>query len=123
MIYLKRALKSNLLKAQAFKVYRSSGEFVEGGWQEIVPSPAYFEVIGIVVPANEKELKQLPEADRIVGGMMFWSPVEIMATRVGDYQGTSDQLEWRGEKFKVVSVGQYVDYFGYPALSQRMEGA
>lgn len=123
MINLSRVLKSRHLNAQSFNVYRSEGEFREGGWVEITPSPEYFSVVGIVVPANEKELKQVPEADRIIGGMMFWSPIEIKTTRVGDYQGTSDQLEWRGEKFRVVSVGQYVDYFGWPALAQRMEGA
>ena len=123
MIYLRRALKSRRLGAQTFKVYRSEGEFREGGWVEITPSPEYFEVVGIVVPANEKELRQLPEADRIIGTMMFWSPVEIKTTRVGDYDGTSDKLEWRGELFKVVNVGQYVDYFGWPSMAQRIEGA
>lgn len=123
MINLTRILRSRRLNAQSFKVYRNSGEFREGGWVEIPSSPEYFPVTGIVLPSSDKELMQIPEGDKATAAMTFWSPVEIKTTRVGDYEGTSDKLEWRGELFKVVSVGPYVDYWGYAAICQRIKGA
>lgn len=121
-INLARIVKSPSLNSQWFEVFRSQGEFVEGGWQEITQSPASFPMLGVVVPASEREIRQLPEADRILQGMMFWSSVELYTTRAGEYQGTSDKVQWQGELYKLMNVNQLVNYGFWSALGQRIAG-
>ena len=120
---LARVLLSRQLNTQQFDVYRKTGSFVSGGFQSISSSPEAFPIQGIVVPATDKEMKQLPEGDRIVGTMTFWSSTEIYTTRVGEDEGVSDELEWREERYKVLAVGMYVDYGFYYAIAHRMKGA
>ena len=122
-INLARIVTSHNLNAQWYEVFRSQGEFVEGGWQEIAQSPASFPMLGVVVPASEREILQLPEADRIKQAMMFWSSVELFTTRAGEYQGTSDQAEWNGERYRIVNCNQYKDYGFWSALGQRLDGS
>jgi hypothetical protein len=122
---LKRVFSSLRLNPQTVRVYRSFGEFASGGWREIPQDPLYFEVEKvIVVPASEKELKQVPEADRVIGGMMFWVPVpsELYITRTGEYQGTSDKVLWNGDLYKILNVMPYKDYGFSSSLGQRESG-
>lgn len=121
-INLARIVKSPSLNAQTYKVYRSQGVFQEGGWAEVAQVPAFFYMYGVIVPASEREIRQLPEADRIMQGMMFWSSVELYTTRTGQYQGTSDKVEWQGELYKIMNCNQFVDYGFWSALGQRLAG-
>jgi hypothetical protein len=108
--------------AQSFEVFRSVGEFGEGGWFEIVQSPASFTCYGTILPASEKELKQLPEGDRVLGGIVIYGAEELYVTHSGEYEGTSDQIEWRGEKYKVVSSMPFVNFGFYVSIAQRLKG-
>lgn len=119
---LARVIRSSRLNNQEFQVYRSQGEFAEGGWVETTQSPASFAMRGIVVPAREKELRQFPEADRVVGGIMFYTMAPLYVTRAGEYQGTSDQVEWQSEMYKILNTMPYVDYGFYASLGQRVSG-
>ena len=120
---LARTIHSNNLNAQWYDVYRSEGEFAEGGWVEIIQSPPSFLMHGIIVPASAKELKMVPEADRPEAAMMFWSSVEIYTTRNGTTEGTSDKILWQNEYYRILQVNPYVDYGFWSAMGVRIKGA
>lgn len=107
--------------AQEFTVYRSSGSFIRGVWTE--STPITIKMRGVVTVMNGRELNMLEEGDRIAGGMTFHSCDEIFVTRIGDKQGTSDKIKWRGEYYKVANVFPYVDYGFYKASGVRIKGA
>ncbi|MCM3141662.1 hypothetical protein [Brevibacillus sp. MER 51] len=102
--------------AQQFQVFRKSGEWSKGrsGSSEV---PII--MTGIVTVADAKTLEQLPEGDRVTGLMCFYSTQELHTTRE---EGTSDQIEWRGERYRVKQVFPYGDYGYFKAVGQRMEG-
>lgn len=67
----------------------------------------------------------LPEGDRIAGLMTFYSTADkpIYTTRnKDDDKGTSDELEWRGERYRVLQVFPYNDFGYVKALGTRMSG-
>jgi hypothetical protein len=106
--------------AQEFNIYRTTGHFGPGGWIQDIPViiPAY----GVIYVASEKELAMFPEADRIKGSMAFVTPIEIMTTSA-DGGNISDELEWYGEKYRVINVAPWSDYGFYLALAERMKGS
>lgn len=70
---------TDMIAPQPFTVTRSSGMFTAGGYT--VTSTAVFTLIGPVQRAGDKEVKMLPEADRIEAAMAFWATVPIYTTR------------------------------------------
>ena len=122
MINLRRVMASRRLNAQEFQVFRSKGAFVKGGWKEISQDPPSFPMKGVVAPATDKELKKVPEADRVEGSMMFWSSEELYVTRIGENQGTSDVIVWKGERYRIIKIGQYSDYGFWSAMGVRESG-
>ena len=65
---------------------------------------------------------QVPEGDRVTGALTFYSPAEICETRGGEYSGTSDVIEWRGDRYRVAKVWPYADYGYWKAYAVRMDG-
>ena len=110
------------LFAQSFKVRRSQGEFGEGGWKEIAQVPDSFTMWGTIVPANERELKQVPEADRAMAGMVFYTTQQLYTTRNGQYRGISDKVIWNGEEYKILQCMPYSDYGFWKSTGQRTAG-
>jgi hypothetical protein len=123
VINLARITLSHALNAQEFKVYRSEGHFDIGGWQEDAQSPEYFLATGVVYPAREKEIVQVPEADRVQGMTCFVTPTKLYPTRKGSTSGTSDQLEWQDERYKILQVMPWDDYGFNLAVAVRLKGA
>jgi hypothetical protein len=107
--------------AQSFTVYRSTGSFVKGDWTESTPEEIIMR--GVVTVMNARELAQYPEGDRIKGAMTFYTQEALYVTRVGQEAGTSDQIMWRGEKYKIFNVAPYVDYGFYCAAGERIQGS
>lgn len=123
MINLSMVLRSPHFR-QTFKVYRTTGYFDLGGWVESETSPAYTEVQGAVWPSSEKEIRQVPEGDRTTGMVTFVSEEPFYLTRVTDSEeATSDQIEWKSERYKLVSKMDYSDYGFYAVVGVRMVGA
>jgi hypothetical protein len=122
MINMARTVNSQFISSQPFEVFRSFGDFGEGGWIETVQSPLSFTAWGVLVPASEKELRQLPEGDRILGALSITTTTELFVTRNGEYKGTSDKVQWKGELYKIVQLMPYSDYGFYKALGQRITG-
>lgn len=107
--------------AQTFTVYRQTGEWVAGRWvrssEEIV-----IQMRGTVTAMNPKDLVQVPEGDRVTGMMCFYSTEPIYTTRADDDDsgGTSDEIEWQGERYRISSVVPWSDFGYYKAFGVRM---
>jgi hypothetical protein len=103
--------------AQPFSILRTTGSFGEGGW--IPNASTSIPTYGVITVANEKELDQIPEGDRIKGAMIFHTVTEIRTTNVG---GISDQIEWNGDLYKIYQVAPWKDYGYYRAIGSRLTG-
>lgn len=105
--------------AQTYTIYRQTGgQWVNGRW---VDGEVAFSVTGVVTPPNAKELEQVPEGDRVTGLMCFYATVPLYITRVDETDtGTSDQIEWRGDRYRLIQIFNYGDYGYYKALGQYM---
>jgi hypothetical protein len=108
---------------QTWKVFRSSGHFGQGGWIEDIPSPAYFEMVGVAWPSSAKEIEQVPEADRVQGMHTFASATELFVTHASGVPGTSDRIEWRNEQYKIIQKLSFDDYGFCVVVGARLEGA
>jgi hypothetical protein len=121
MLNLSRLLYSKEFN-QTFIVHRRTGSWDHG---RFVSTEVSLTFSGVVVPASAREIMQFPEGDRSTSMMVFYSDKEMFVTRTdsGDrYPGTSDEIEWRGDRYRVVNVGQYGDYGYFVAYGVYMEG-
>jgi hypothetical protein len=113
-------LSRNFAQLGGFTVYRQSGNWVAGRWE---PSESTLQLQGTVTAMNPKDLEQVPEGDRVTGMMCFYSTQPIYTTRAaGDIEsgGTSDEIEWRGERYRIMSVQPWQDFGYYKAFGTRM---
>ena len=86
-------------------------------------SPAYFDCPGVVWPSSAKEIQQVPEGDRVVGMMTFASKEPLYVTRQSDSSpGTSDQIEWRSERYRLIQTLPFTDYGFNVVVGSRMSG-
>lgn len=107
--------------AQAYTIYRSTGAWVDGRWVE--GTPVRVPAKGTIVVAREKDLRQVPEGDRVGGMMVFYNKAEIFPTRITTNGATSDKIFWHNDWYKIVSVSPYGDYGFYSAIGERITGA
>ena len=110
--------------SQSFSVCRKVGSWDHGEFSEtcLIPAP---NLSGVVLPASAMEIMQFPEGDRSTSMMVFYSPQEIFVTHVNDGQGntgTSDEIYWNGDNYRIVNVNQYGDFGYYKAFGVMMEG-
>ena len=125
MINVGKVVLSSNFK-QPFIIHRkTAGNWVSGRFVQTELDPINVE--GVVNNANPKELIQLPEGDRVGGVMVFYSPVELYVTHAYDTPdtnapGTSDELEWKGDRYRVSTVFDYGLQGYYKAFAVYMEG-
>jgi hypothetical protein len=105
---------------QTYIVERSSGDWVNGRWTE--ETPVQISVAGVVSVAQEKDLQPLHLGDQIKGAMIFHSVQPLYVTRAGTVQGTSDIIIWNGQRWRLLSIGDYSDYGYYKAIGERISG-
>jgi len=115
---------TDLDMAQSYTINRSSGSFglataTSGSWQETFSTVAGY---GPIYPSTNKELQQVPEGDIVTAAMTFLNTQPLYTTRNGQYKGTSDQLVWQGESYRVIALLLYQDYGYYGAIATRMAG-
>lgn len=105
--------------AQPYTVHRQSGSWVAGRW---IPSPEIdLNFFGTIAVATQKELMQIPEGDRVTGTMMFFSEKQIFVTHSEEgAEGTSDEITWRDERYRINAVVPWVDFGYYLAFGVRM---
>lgn len=105
--------------AQAYTVTRTSGSFGQGGY--IPGSPTQIAFWGIIQPASEEDLQQIPEADRTLGMMSFISTDQMYKTRVNSdgSSGLSDTIVWNGQTYKIVGTWPWKDFGFWKAVGSR----
>lgn len=100
--------------AQSYTVHRKSGTWVDGRW---IPSEVSLPYFGTIVVASQEDLLQIPEGDRVTGTMMFFSVKPL--NRTGK-TGTSDEITWRGVRYRLSAVVPWADFGFYQAFGVRM---
>ena len=108
--------------AQTFYVHRKSGEWVAGRFVQTNSDEARLKFHGVVTVASDKDLQQVPEGDRVKGAMCFITDKEIYVTREDNTSGTSDEVEWRGCRYKINAVAPWFDYGYNKAIGSRIKG-
>jgi hypothetical protein len=119
MLNIGRLLSSPTFN-QSFIVHRKQGSWVLGRFIESDPIPPIV-MSGVVTPSSAKEIMQFPEGDRSTEMMNFYADQPIYTTRSGESQGTSDEIEWHGNKYRILSVNNLSDYGYYKSYGVYME--
>jgi len=68
----------DLRPSQPFTILRSTGTWVEGGFQS---TTFPITILGPVQQASPKEIAMLPEADRVGSVRAFWTTIQVYTTR------------------------------------------
>lgn len=116
MINMARAINHPKL-SKPFIIYRKKGQMVKGRF--VQEEEKKITMNGVVCVASPKDLEMIPEGDRVGGEMKFHTTREVFVTRK---DGTSDELFWNGERYKIYSVSPYKDYGFYKAIAMRKGG-
>lgn len=112
-INVSRVLK-NPMFAQQYSIFRKSGDFVDG---RFVQTETEINVTGAVTAPSSDDIVQVAEADRATGVMCFHYDKEIFVTRD---TGTSDEIKWRGTRYRIFRVVQWGDFGYWKALGVSM---
>ena len=106
--------------AQQYTVNRSVGTFQQGGFVFTTTAIPFW---GIIQPASDSDLAQVPEGDRVTGLIGFISEARMYKTYVeGQAEGIGDQIVWRGQNYKVVAVTIWKDFGYWKAIASRQAG-
>jgi hypothetical protein len=116
MLNLSRIVRSPRFR-QTLLVYRNSGKFGPGGW--IADTEQQISTIGVAWPSREKEIEQVPEADRVKEMVSFATVDPLLIT---NEDGLSDQVLYHDERYKIVSILDYSDYGVYVSIGARLAG-
>jgi hypothetical protein len=105
--------------AEPFIILRNPGAQKLGGWA--AGAQLSIKAYGTVSVASPKQLNALPEADRITGTRVFVSttPMYVSSEDLGI---TSDQLQWKGDLYRVMFVSDRSNRGFYSAVATRMAG-
>ena len=106
--------------AQAYTVNRSSGTFQQGCYVSVTSAIPFW---GIIQPATEEDLAQVPEGDRSTGMMGFISEQPMYKTRAqGSASGLGDTITWDAQEYRVVAVVLWKDFGFNKAIAARLSG-
>ena len=106
--------------AQVYTVNRSVGTFQQGGFvSTTTPIPFW----GIIQPATDEDLAQVPEGDRVTGMMGFISEQRMYETNVQqNSEGLGDTITWNDQLYRVVRVVPWKDFGFWKAIASRLSG-
>lgn len=105
--------------AQNFSIERhSGGTFVDGLYSS---NSTTFNVYGIVQPYQPKTVEYTQNGDQITGDIKIWLLQQIFTTRDETTDsGISDIIIYKGERYKVTYVKDWI-YHGYwSAVAKRI---
>lgn len=119
MVNVGKVIRSKRLGCQIITVKRYAASWNNGAYSRDEDAPIILQTSAIVTVAKPKDLELVPEGDRITGAMKFLTNVELHAT---NGEAISDELEWRGARFKILTVTPNVDYGFYRSIGVRLDG-
>jgi hypothetical protein len=122
MLNVSRVINScKLRQPKPFTVYRKTGDWVAGRFEE---TETAIPMMGVVTAAGTKDIIQLPEADRTSQIVVFHSTLPLYITRDNEQQGagTSDEIEWHGERYRLFQIKDWSDFGYYKAFGTSMSG-
>lgn len=100
--------------SQQYSIFRKSGQWVNGRFTQ---TESEIKIKGVVTAPSSDDIIQVTEADRVTGVMCFHAAQEIFVTR---REGTSDEILWRGTRYRIFRVVQWADYGYWKALGVSM---
>lgn len=110
--------------SQKFKVFRKSGEWIRGRFEE---NEKEISMIGVIAPSKPKEIEMIPEGDRVGEEITIHTTRKLYTTHAiqdeeseNEFQGTSDEIEWQEERYKLYQVNDYSQYGYYSAIGMRL---
>jgi hypothetical protein len=104
--------------SQSFKVFRKSGEWLRGRFEQ---NETEIIIRGVITPAKPKEIEMIPEGDRVGGEISIHTTSKLYVTRsLESGEGTSDEVAWQGERYKLYQVNDYSQYGYYSAIAMRL---
>jgi hypothetical protein len=119
MVNVGRVVRSKRLGCQRITVKRYAASWQDGAYTRDDSNPIVFAVAAIVTVAQAKDLQLVPEGDRVTGAMKFLTNVELHAT---NGEAISDELIWRGARYKILTVTPDIDYGFYRSIGTRLDG-
>lgn len=114
MINVGRIVNSPRL-SQSFTAYRKSGSWVGGRW---TGTETAITLRGVITVADSDDLEMIPEGDRQKGAIAVYSSSQLMIT---NDVGTSDEIEWRSNRWRAMQMSPYADYGYYKAIAVKMD--
>ena len=119
MVNVGKVIRSKRLGCQVITVKRYAASWTDGVYSRDEDNPIILKIAAIVTVAKPKDLELVPEGDRVTGAMKFLTNAELHAT---NGEAISDELEWRGARFKILTVTPNVDYGFYRSIGVRLDG-
>lgn len=119
MVNVGKVIRSKRLGCQRITVKRYAASWRDGAYCRDDDNPIVLHVAALVTVAQPKDLQVLPEGDRVTGAMKFLTNVELHVTSGA---AISDELEWRGARYKILTVTPDVDYGFYRSIGTRLDG-
>ena len=119
MVNVGKVIRSKRLGCQVITVKRYAASWTDGAYSRDEDNPIILKISAIVTVAKPKDLELVPEGDRVTGAMKFLTNAELHAT---NGEAISDELEWRGARFKILTVTPNVDYGFYRSIGVRLDG-
>ena len=101
---------------QPYTLYRQTSTWLAGRSQ---PTEVAIQRSGVIIAANSKDLLQAPEGDRTKGIVAVYDTEPLLVTNEA---GTSDEIIWHDERYRLFQVWPYKDYGYYKALGERIVG-
>jgi hypothetical protein len=108
--------------ADSYVIVRNTGKFAAGGFQQT--SVTSIPVFGVVTAASLKDIEMVPEGDRVREMRAFYARQPLYVTRDNpqDGTGTSDVLQWHGQNYRILTVGDYSNRGYWKAIAARTSG-
>lgn len=110
--------------SQCFKVFRKSGEWIKG---RFIEEEKELNFTGVITPSKPKEIEMIPEGDRVGGEITIHTTRKLYTTHAiqdeeseNEFEGTSDEIEWQGDRYKLYQVNDYSKYGYYSAIGMRL---
>lgn len=101
---------------QPYTLYRKSNVWL-GGRAKQDEKP--IQRSGVITAASTKDLLQVPEGDRTKEIIAVYDTEPLFVT---NEVGTSDEISWHDERYRLFQLWPYADYGYYKALAERIAG-